>query len=610
MHSHGRTPGPLDAQHGDGLRAAWLITSLTFRADPLRATWLVFRSPVNMCSTLGSAWGLKLLTDAVVGRDGPAAARAALLIVAIQLLGTLSSVGSLASRAMVVEKTSLLIDQRLMESALGTPGLSLHETPAHRDQLELLRLRRGELGEVVDSIAHNIGILLLTFGSMALLVSIHPLMLLLPVAALPSLAAAPFAERMRVRAQEGAVETLRSANHLFELCTSAAAGKEVRLFRLGPVLADRHRALWREADVAQDRAAWRAGALSAAGWLFFAAAYLGSIVLVVLLAGRGRATAGDVLMTVQLAAGVNRLVMGMVFLAGWLYGQIRTAGRVVWLARYAEESRQGPDGASAPVPERLRNGITLEDVTFRYPGTDVDVLRGVSMHIPPGAVIAVIGENGAGKSTLVKLLAGFYAPTSGRILVDGTDLRSLSPEAWRRRWAAGFQDFARFELTAAHSVGVGDVPRLDDRGAVTTALERAAAGSVATALPDGLNTPLGRSFDDGAELSGGQWQRLALGRAMMRDTPLLLALDEPTASLDAPTEHRLFSRYAASAERVATDSGAVTVLVSHRFSTVGMADLVAVIDGGALVEFGSHEELMDAPGLYAELFELQARAYR
>jgi ATP-binding cassette, subfamily B, bacterial len=599
--------GTAAGRRTDGLRAAWLIIALTFRADPLRAAWLVVRSPVNMCSVLGIAWGTKLLTDAAVSRDGTSVVKAAAVVVGIQLLGTLSSVGSLASRAMVVEKTSLLIDQQLMESALSVPGLGLHESPKHRDQLELLRLRRGELGEVVDSIAHNIGIVLLTFGSMTLLASIHPLMLLLPVAALPSLVCSPLAERMRVRSQEGAIETLRSATHVFELSTSAAAGKEVRLFGLGPLLERRHRALWDRADAVQNRAAWLGGALAAAGWVLFAGAYVGSIVLVVVLA-----TPGDVLMTVQLAAGVNRLVMGMVFLAGWLYGQVRTAGRVVWLMNYAAESRRTAAGTApaAPAPERLREGITFDHVSFRYPDTDVEVIRDLSLHVPPGTTLAVVGENGAGKSTLVKLLGGFYLPTSGRILVDGVDLRRIDPAEWRRRWAAGFQDFARFELLAGETVGVGDLARLDDEPAVLAALERASAVGVVQALPNGLGTPVGRSFEHGADLSGGQWQRLALGRAMMRETPLVLVLDEPTASLDAPTEHELFARYAATAERVAGGTGAVTVLVSHRFSTVRMADLVAVVDAGRLVESGSHEELLRSGGLYAELFELQARAYR
>jgi len=210
----------------------------------------------------------------------------------------------------------------------------------------------------------------------------------------------------------------------------------------------------------------------------------------------------------------------------------------------------------------------------------------------------------------VKLLARFYEPTEGRILVEGVDLRCFDPAEWRTRWAAGFQDFARFELLAGETVGVGDLPRMEEKAAIGSALARAAATDVVDGLPHGTRTPLGRTFDDGVELSGGQWQKLALGRAMMRESPLVLVLDEPTASLDAFTEHELFSRYAQTAGRVAAETGAITILVSHRFSTVQMADFIVVLDSGRLVEVGSHEELMSRGGLYAELFELQARAYR
>ncbi len=593
----------------DGLRSTALIVRLTFRADPWRTVWLVLRSPVNMCSVLGTAYGLKLITDGAVARDVTAVVRAAVILVAIQLIGTLSSIGSLSSRAMVIEKSALEIDRRLMESALAVPGLGLHETPRHRDQMELLRLRRGELGEVVDSISHNAGMLLLTIGSVLLLAAINPFLLLLPLFALPSLFVAPVAERMRVRAQEESIAAFRGAGHAFELATGPAAAKEVRIFGLGPTLLHRHEVLWARVDRAQDRAVWRGSLLAAGVWLIFAAAYIAAIAFVVYLAAHGRATAGDVLLALQLASGVNRLVAGLVFMAGWLYGQIKTAARVVWLMNLAAEARR-PHADAAPVPPRLRTGITFENVGFHYPETDAEVLRQFSVHIPAGSTVAVVGENGAGKSTLVKLLAGFYDPTAGRILVDGVDLQRFDLVEWRSRWAAGFQDYARFELLAGETIGVGDLARMAEPDALTQALGRASATDVVDALPLGIRTPLGRTFEDGVDLSGGQWQKLALARAMMRESPLVLVLDEPTASLDATTEHRLFTRYAQSSARVAAESGAVTVLVSHRFSTVRMADLVIVLDHGRLLEAGSHEELVARGGLYAELYELQARAYR
>jgi len=234
----------------------------------------------------------------------------------------------------------------------------------------------------------------------------------------------------------------------------------------------------------------------------------------------------------------------------------------------------------------------------------------VNLELPAGAVVAVVGENGAGKTTLMKLLAKLYEPSAGRILIDGVDLTRMPADEWRKRLAGAFQDFFRFEFRARHSVGLGDVPRLDDEPAVKTAVERAGAGDVVGRLSAGLETQLGSTWPDGVEVSFGQWQKLALARGFMRDHPLLLVLDEPTAALDAETEHALFERYAAAARGNHPDDGRITILVSHRFSTVRMADLIVVLDGSRVAEFGTHEELMARGGPYAELYGIQAAAYR
>jgi ATP-binding cassette subfamily B protein len=237
------------------------------------------------------------------------------------------------------------------------------------------------------------------------------------------------------------------------------------------------------------------------------------------------------------------------------------------------------------------------------------VLTDLDLFLPAGSTVAIVGENGSGKTTLVKLLARMYEPTDGRILLDGIDLRSFPIEQWRRRLSAGFQDFVRFELSARESVGVGDVYSEVGDQRLLDALDSAVAGDVVAGLPDGLHTQLGRQFD-GVELSIGQWQKVALGRAMLRDAPLLLVLDEPTASLDAPTEHALFERFAGAAHGVTGSTGGITLLISHRFSTVRMADLIVVVVHGRIAETGSHDQLLAAGGVYAELYRLQARAYR
>jgi ATP-binding cassette subfamily B protein len=280
--------------------------------------------------------------------------------------------------------------------------------------------------------------------------------------------------------------------------------------------------------------------------------------------------------------------------------------RMAWLEDYAASLVESSD---MPAPERLTQGIRFEHVSFAYPGTDRLVLDDVTLTLPAGTVIAIVGENGAGKTTMVKLLAKMYEPTAGRILVDGTDLARIPASDWRTRLAGAFQDFFRFEFRARHSVGVGDLPRLEEQPAVVTAVARAGADDVVVRLRAGLETQLGPTWPDGVEVSFGQWQKLALARGFMRDEPLLLVLDEPTAALDAETEHALFERYAA-AVRDDEARGRITVLVSHRFSTVRMADLIVVLDGAHVVETGTHDELMAARGQYAQLYGIQAAAYR
>ncbi|MDT7781801.1 MAG: ATP-binding cassette, subfamily bacterial, partial [Pseudonocardiales bacterium] len=280
-----------------------------------------------------------------------------------------------------------------------------------------------------------------------------------------------------------------------------------------------------------------------------------------------------------------------------------------WLLDYAREQHAARAG-KIEAPDELRGGIAFEGVSFAYPGTDVEVLSGVNLNLPPGSVVAVVGENGAGKTTLVKLLCRFYDTTAGTIDLDGTDIRRFPLDAWRARIATGFQDFVRFEVAARHTVGVGDLPFLNDDNAVLAALDRANAAGVIDQLDQGLTTQLGKTYADGRELSGGQWQKLALGRAMMREAPLLLILDEPTSALDAEAEHQLFERYAEHGRRIGKACGTITVLVSHRFSTVKMADLILVVAGGQVVEAGNHAALLESGGTYASLYGLQAAAYQ
>jgi ATP-binding cassette subfamily B protein len=324
----------------------------------------------------------------------------------------------------------------------------------------------------------------------------------------------------------------------------------------------------------------------------------------------------------RLSAYIGATVGEIGFLRGiWMDGSRRLA----WLEDYAAALVASAD---LPVPARLTRGIRFEHVSFAYPGTERLVLDDVNLELPAGAVIAIVGENGAGKTTLVKLLGKLYEPNAGRILIDDVDLSRLPADEWRTRMAGAFQDFFKFEFRARHSVGVGDVSRLDDEPAVATAVSRAGAEGVIAGLKVGLETQLGPTWPEGVEVSFGQWQKLALARGFMRDSPLVLVLDEPTSALDAESEHELFERYAAAAhgrraggDGAATDgtavsgpsvdqSGRITILVSHRFSTVRMADLIVVLDGAHVVEVGTHDELIARGGTYAQLYGIQAAAYR
>ena len=340
----------------------------------------------------------------------------------------------------------------------------------------------------------------------------------------------------------------------------------------------------------------------------FGAGYVGAIVYV---ASVLNAPSAEVLLVLaagaRLSAYIGATVGEIGFLRGiWMDGSRRLA----WLEDYAAALVANAD---LPVPERLNKGIRLEHVSFAYPGTDRLVLQDVSLDLPAGTVIAIVGENGAGKSTLVKLLCKLYEPTSGRILVDGADLARVPADEWRARLAGAFQDFFRFELLARQSVGLGDVPRLDDDPAVLAAVDRAGATDVVDRLAAGLDTQLGPTWPDGVEVSFGQWQKIALARGFMRDGPLLLVLDEPDGRARRRDGTRpvraVRGRSTGDSDGLAAE-GRISILVSHRFSTVRMADHIVVLDGARVVETGSHDELMASGGTYAELYEIQAAAYR
>jgi ATP-binding cassette subfamily B protein len=490
-----------------------------------------------------------------------------------------------------------------LQASIATVGHQ--ERPEYLDRLSMLRNQVFVLDHMYLSVFSTTGWLLRLGITLALLVSVHPALILLIVFAIPTVLTSSWRPAVERSAQEKGAQANRLSHHLFTLATTASPAKEVRVTGIAGRLVEDRRAAWERwyrpvAAARSGSALWYALA-----WALFGMAYAGAVVFV---SASLRAPATDVLLVLaagaRLSAYIGATVGEIGFLRGfWMDGSRRLA----WLEDYAASVAASGD---LPVPAVLHQGIRFEHVSFTYPGTARLVLDDVSLTLPAGAVVAIVGENGAGKTTLVKLLAKLYEPSSGSIQLDDTPLARVAADEWRTRLAGAFQDFFRFEFQARHTIGLGDLARLENESALAAAMERAGAADVVARLASGLNTQLGPTWPGGVELSFGQWQKLALARGFMRDEPLLLVLDEPTAALDAETEHALFERYALAAREQRSANGRITVLVSHRFSTVRMADLIVVLDGARLVEFGTHDALMAKGGQYADLYSIQAAAYR
>jgi ATP-binding cassette, subfamily B, bacterial len=599
------------------VRALTELARIAFNADPRAALTASTAFPFELMSGALQALALKALADAATRQDLRTAALAGIFLALVTFGRNVASTAWFAARMKLAERTTLVMQRRLGELAAGIPTIEHLERPDYLRQMDLVRQDVGTLAELFSALvqhASRIGRLAL---SVALLGTIHPVLCLLPLFGIPSLVATSRAQSIRRRLDEATAEHRRLEAHLQNTAWAESSGKEVRVFGLAGELLLRHERNRATVDRLEDRATLQATLLTAAGWLVFAIGFIGAVGFVVVQAVAGRATVGDVVLALTLAGQVNDSVADLAGTVGWTTRSFALAERYLWLTDYAfRAARRHHD--PAPTPTCLERGISLDRVSFTYPGTKQPVLADVSLDLPAGSTIALVGENGAGKTTLVKLLCGLYEPTEGVVRVDGVDLTRLDVIDWRERTSAAFQDFARFMFVARESVGVGDTRYVDDDAAVQAALERAQAQDIVAQLPWGLETQLGRYFKQrvgvadaaGMALSDGQWQKLALSRAMMRPESLLLVLDEPTASLDAPSEHALFERYVGAAKRTAAANGGITVLVSHRFSTVRMADTIVVLQNGRVVATGTHQHLMARGGLYAELYEMQARAYR
>ena len=486
--------------------------------------------------------------------------------------------------------------------------IAFFENPAFFDEMEKARSETYR--------AHNLAVVsLLIVSSLAglasmlvLLLAVHwaaPIVLL--VTSAPQVIVGGHYAGKRFSLTGAMAANRRMAEYLSRLLGSRDGVKEIRIFALHEELLRRFDRFWRSwgretirLRFDEERFAFLLGLMTMVGtasiWAYAVVRAVG-----------GHISVGTVALAFQAAeqgrAGFSRLFRNL----GLFYEHTIYAGT---LFRFFDLDPRSVDGAlapppasPAPVPEGLTGGIEFRNVSFRYPGSDRDVLRNVSFAIGTGESAAIVGENGAGKTTLIKLLARFYDPTEGAVHLDGRDLREYDLAELRRRIGVIFQDFVRYDLAARENVGFGQVDRLEDADRIERAALDGGAGDLIEGLPKGYDTILGKEFEEGVDLSGGEWQKIALSRAFMNEAQILI-LDEPTAALDAFAEQDVFSRFAElTADRTA-------IFISHRFSTVRMADRILVLQEGELVEQGSHEQLLAEDGRYARMFNTQAERYR
>ena len=556
------------------------------------------------------AWVGKLIVDAVVAaaRSGDAAQRWHVLrLVALEAglmaLSTAMSRGQALLRDLMRASLGNHVNTLILEKA-ATLELRHFEDADFYDKMQNARreatIRPLSMALETASLLQQ---LLILISYAALLIRLSPWsVILIVVASVPSFIAEErfSGESFRLntwRAPEG-----RRQNYLEWILTRDSHVKEVKLFDLAPLVLRRYRALF-EKFYAEDRAlALRKGAAGIALGLLSLAAFYGAYAFMAVRAALGAITLGDLTLYLSVFRQGQSAIQSALASIGSLYEDglfMSNLFAYLDIGTGGEQPRRLP--ALAPQHARAQE-IEFRDVSFRYPGTDRWVLRGVSLRVRAGEKVALVGENGAGKSTLIKLLMRLYDPSEGAILYGGVDLRDMDARDLRDRIGVLFQDFVRYQWTARENVGIGWVPALDDRARIERAIDDGGARPVIEQLPQKLDTMLGGWFEEGHELSGGQWQKIALARAFMRNSEVLV-LDEPTASLDAEAEHELFVRL----QQLAADRTAI--LISHRFSTVRRADRIAVLQEGRIEELGTHAELLARNGRYAHLFRLQASGY-
>ncbi len=602
---------------GEAVRALPLTVShalRTFRlvagADRRLLVSLFATQLIDAGTAVAIAWVGKRLIDAVVAaaqhHGASEHARAALVLVVVEglLVALKTSSGQVASHAQTSLRSALnlTVNVAILEKSLNVSHPRF-EDPVFLNQMT--QARREASARPIDLVLQSLAVLrhgATLVGYLALLWSLGAWALLaLVLSSVPPFVAEARHGKALFALTRARTQRNRQAFYLEGLLTTEATAKESRLLAMGRWVVDRYREIHtqyrdEEQTLQRRRTRWAVGL----GLLSAVVFYL-SCGRIVMEATRGAITLGA--MTLYLIV----LRQGQTSLQAMLAAMTRAVEDNLYLSNLFEYLAVPDDEPDEVIPEGYDPGVgapevRFEAVSFRYPGSEREVLHEVSMTIAPGEAVALVGRNGAGKTTLVKLLTGLYRPTSGRVTVDGVDVRELGAPELRRRLGVVFQDFARFQFSAGDNVGVGWMPSRGDRSVIEKAVSDAGAEPVVQRLAQGLDTPLGRAFG-GDDLSAGQWQRIALARAFMRKSRLLV-LDEPTAAMDAEGEHEVFLRLRD------LRAGRSALLITHRFSTVRMADRVVVLDDGRVVEEGPHSELLRKGGLYAKMFNLQADGYR
>jgi ATP-binding cassette subfamily B protein len=587
--------------------------ALAVRAAPGLLTISVLIVLVTGALPVVTAWLTKVVIDSLVDRSAASALVAAAvgLGTAGLLLAVMPQIMQYV-RAQLQRETGLLADASLFAAVDRFVGLGRFENPRFLDRLRLARESGGAApGEVVDGITGLARASITVAGFLGSLFLLSPLMTAVVVlAGVPTVVAEIALSRRRARMSWEIGPIQRREMFYGTLLSSVNAAKEVRLFGIGTFLRERMLTERRTANAAKRDLDLHEVFVQAGLGLLAAVISAGGLLWAVNAARRGDLSVGDISVFVAATAGVQTAI-------AMLVNEIARAHfALLMFEHYLTVTTAGPDLPTAANPRRLgplRQGIELRDVWFRYSEEHPWALRGVNLRIPYGKAIALVGLNGAGKSTLVKLLCRFYDPDRGEILWDGVDISEADAGELRRRISAVFQDYMKYDLTAAENIALGDLHALDDCERTKAAAERAGIHDKLATLPKGYDTLLSRMFfteadkdkaESGVVLSGGQWQRLALARAFLREDPDVTILDEPSAGLDAEAEHEIH------ASLKHHRMGRTSVLISHRLGAVRDADLIVVLDEGQVLEEGDHDSLLAARGEYARLFALQASGYQ